>query len=177
MRDNATNAAEFWRQTEEELGEKILVYTMGEHYDARGPARPLFGLLFVSESALHFRHFAQHNWISSLAAPSRRSAVRSTPEDEISIRIPLAGSRLRIPPRAGWFSRVFGSGQFPVYTFEQFGTEGSDHLGATSDSTPAPKPATAEQPAVFRFRIQMNEDAFLKVLRDKVETVVQDEPE
>ncbi|MFP4010797.1 MAG: hypothetical protein ACLFUM_03790 [Spirochaetaceae bacterium] len=58
---------EFWRRTEEDLGEKVLVYAMAKCLRgcAEGNAG-VWGLLFVTERALYFRHFPSANWFSAI---------------------------------------------------------------------------------------------------------------
>jgi hypothetical protein len=102
----------FWAQTEEELGERIIIYSMAQYVDGREEAGPLWGLLYLSETALHFRYFSHENWLGRFM----KSAVRSgsgtgaKKEREVVFRIDLReSSELRKPPPQGWLQRIFAS--------------------------------------------------------------------
>lgn len=78
----------FWDKTEEELGEEVIVYTMGRclsgcgDVDVRGQ---IWGLFFVTERALYFRHFPRHSWLDSLVSGSRSAGG----DQEIYFSIPM----------------------------------------------------------------------------------------
>jgi hypothetical protein len=58
---------EFWRRTEEELGEQVLLYTIGKCLEGCGADdTEVWGLFFVTERALYFRHFPSSNWFSAI---------------------------------------------------------------------------------------------------------------
>lgn len=147
-RDEQERAA-FWRQTEESLGEEILDYTMGECWGCAGGKDVLYGLFFLTRTTLHFRHFIQTNWATSLVQSSRVTGSRPA-DQEVSFSADLTSAVLVMPSAIGWFARLFGSGRFPAYTIEQSGV------------------------AVIRFSLHFRERAFLSVLRDRVQMV--DEP-
>ncbi len=91
--DNART--EFWKTTEEEVGEPILSFAMGAYFPEEGAKRPVFGLLFLTKTRIHFRHFAKESWLQV----GKKSK-------EISFEIELEGRSLIVPPKLGWFRRL-----------------------------------------------------------------------
>jgi len=96
----------FWSETEERLGERVLVYSLGQYVSGYGDVRPgTWGLFFVSESSLHFQTFHSENWFSSLL----RSRKKSQPsESEMEFHLPLSSLReVEVTRRKSWFRRLF----------------------------------------------------------------------
>ncbi len=65
---------DFWEQIQQDLGEQVLTRALGACVDGcRNSSRkhPLWGLLFLTERALYFRHFAHKNSLSSLLIDTR----------------------------------------------------------------------------------------------------------
>ena len=56
----------FWKEMAESLGENVLSYTLGQYIGGLEPEGPLWGILYMTETRLFFRHFPQQSWISSL---------------------------------------------------------------------------------------------------------------
>ena len=78
----------FWDKTEAELGEEVIACTMGKGlsgWSADEPQRELWGLFFVTERALYFRHFPAQHWLSSMVAGS----ALSVKDEEIYVAIPI----------------------------------------------------------------------------------------
>lgn len=70
-RKTAAEVEEFWSATERELGERILVKSLGQYLGGfEGLKGPLWGIFFLTDSSLHFRHFRQENWYSLLLRAS-----------------------------------------------------------------------------------------------------------
>jgi len=97
---------EFWRRTEEELGETVEVYTIGkclEGCDADGTE--VWGLFFVTGRALYFRHFPSSNWLSAML----QSATDPTsPRQGIYFSIPLEDiSAAEIERETSLLRRIF----------------------------------------------------------------------
>ncbi len=67
---------QFWEETEEELGEMVIVYAMGRCLSGCSEiAAPLWGLVFITERAFYFRHFAKPQWLTAFpaGAPGHRN--------------------------------------------------------------------------------------------------------
>lgn len=78
---------EFWRRTEEELGETVEVYTIGKCLEGCGADESeVWGLFFVTERALYFRHFPSSNWLSAMMQSATDPA---SPRTGIYFSIPL----------------------------------------------------------------------------------------
>lgn len=81
---------EYWRRTEEELGETILLSTIGKCLEGCGAGEvEVWGLLFVTDRAVYFRHFPSVNWFTammqSMTDPTspREGIYFSIPRDDI----------------------------------------------------------------------------------------------
>lgn|SRR5690554_4722692 len=57
---------EFWRETEEVIGEDVLAYGLAQYHSGGDEEGPLWGLIYVTATRLFFRHFPQENWFSSV---------------------------------------------------------------------------------------------------------------
>lgn len=70
----------FWAETEEQLGETVILYDMARCITGCGESnRPLWGLTFITDRALYFRHFAKPHWLT--AFPGRGSGYRELDEE------------------------------------------------------------------------------------------------
>jgi hypothetical protein len=77
---------EFWRRTEEELGETVLLYTIGKCLEGCGADETdVWGLFFVTGRALYFRHFPTANWFSAMM---QSVTEPSSPREGIYFSIP-----------------------------------------------------------------------------------------
>lgn len=58
---------EFWKSLEEEIGEPICVYTLGEYRQGNlNIPAPKVGLFYLTETALFFQTFPKANWFASV---------------------------------------------------------------------------------------------------------------
>lgn len=58
---------EFWQNLEEEIGEPITVYTLGEYRQGNlDLTPPKVGLFYLTETALFFQTFPKSNWFSAI---------------------------------------------------------------------------------------------------------------
>ena len=97
---------EFWRRTEEELGETVEVYTIGKCLEGCGAGESeVWGLFFVTERALYFRHFPSSNWLTSMM----QSATDPTsPREGIYFSIPLSDiSEVDVEREPSLLRRIF----------------------------------------------------------------------
>jgi hypothetical protein len=59
--------ADFWREYEEKLGEKVLAYGLGRLVSGWDEfTLPLWGLLIAADGGFHFHHFPRKNWLLSI---------------------------------------------------------------------------------------------------------------
>jgi hypothetical protein len=59
--------ADFWREYEEKLGEKVLAYGLGRLVSGWDEfTLPLWGLLIASGGGFRFHHFPRQNWLLSI---------------------------------------------------------------------------------------------------------------
>ncbi len=73
-RKTAAEVEEFWNATERELGERIVVKALGQYLGGlEGLQGPLWGIFFLTDTALHFRHFKQENWYTLLLGSTGRA--------------------------------------------------------------------------------------------------------
>lgn len=68
VRDSGSQAGvdEFWRETEEQIGETVLAHGLAQYRSGGEEEGPLWGLIYVTPTRLFFRHFPQENWFSSI---------------------------------------------------------------------------------------------------------------
>lgn len=77
---------EYWRRTEEELGETVHLYTIGKCLEGCGAdGSEVWGLLFVTDRALYFRHFPSVNWFTAMMQSVTEPA---SPREGIYFSIP-----------------------------------------------------------------------------------------
>ena len=71
MKQKRKSPEDFWREYEENTGEKVLSRTLGQYvsgWDEFGAAKnPLWGLIIATSGGFRFHHFPQANWFTSLA--------------------------------------------------------------------------------------------------------------
>ena len=93
---NNSSPEDFWEKQEKALGTPILAHTLAQYLSGGEPAErgqvtpPLWGLLYLTERALYFHHFAQRNWFSSLMQSPSGSSSAAGRGDEITMEIPLS---------------------------------------------------------------------------------------
>ncbi len=110
---------EFWAAMEQTLGTKILGYALGQYLSGRDPAKPLWGLLYLTQTTLYFRHFHQQNWISAIS----QSGGASRGSSEVVLEIHLtADTVLQREPAAG-FLGSFLRGSARVFSLSSPGSE------------------------------------------------------
>lgn len=90
FKNESESVEEFWKNTEAEIGEKVVAFTMGRCLSGCGESEePKWGLYFVTSSTLYFRHFAQRNWLSALMVSGLGGGSKSEPR-EIYLSIPVS---------------------------------------------------------------------------------------
>ena len=76
--------ADFWRDYEEKIGEKVLAYGLGRLVSGWEFTLPLWGLLIAAGGGFHFHHFPQKNWLLSIL----RAGTGGETTEEKTIFIP-----------------------------------------------------------------------------------------
>lgn len=71
-RNQEEDAKKFWESVEREVGLPVLEYALGQYMsgydDKEGPE---WGLLYLTEKTLYFRHFPSANWFSAIMSAGR----------------------------------------------------------------------------------------------------------
>jgi hypothetical protein len=88
MEEDNNEIHEFWQQTEEEIGEKVIDKALARCIQGcsdKNPTSELWGLFFYSESAFFFKHFTQSNWLLNIIKSNKK---KSDGNKEFLLRIP-----------------------------------------------------------------------------------------
>lgn len=102
--DPPRDAEEFWRDVEARLGSPVLSYALGQYVSGSDANGPMWGLFYLTNSALYFHRFAQRNWYSSL--------VDNRSGGEVTITVPLDTVTLEDATGRsgrGRLARIFGA--------------------------------------------------------------------
>jgi hypothetical protein len=100
-----TEIEAFWSDVEKELGEKVLIKSLGRCFTPPEPAvQPEWGLFYLTRSFFCFRHFRQENWLSGLL----RSPDRHSGQSSYTIRLCRASvRRIEVIAEKNWWRRFF----------------------------------------------------------------------
>jgi hypothetical protein len=136
---------QFWSETEERLGEKVLINSLGQYL--RGEADlpgGTWGLFYLSESALHFQTFPSENWFSLLM---RGRGGRSRRKEEASFDVPFASiGAAELASDASLLRKIFAP-RPPLVAVEYRSAGGA--------------------PVVLEFIMDMRVKEFVKTLRER----------
>ncbi|TVQ35613.1 MAG: hypothetical protein EA384_16050 [Spirochaetaceae bacterium] len=113
----------FWDQTEEELGEEVIVYAMGRCLSGCAelpPSAQMWGLFFITERALYFRHFPRQSWFNSLMSSSGVSA-----DKEVYISVPMERIQDVAVHRESSFLKRLMSSTPPTFSIEYIEADAS----------------------------------------------------
>lgn len=78
---------EFWKNLEEEIGEPIGIYTLGEYRQGNLDIPvPKVGLFYLTETALYFQIFPKSNWFASIMGGFGR---KKRDDQGQTVKIPL----------------------------------------------------------------------------------------
>ncbi len=101
----------FWANFEQEIGEKILSRTMGQHFSSH-KSQGEWGLIVLTASAIRFRPTPGENWFQSLF----KMAAPKVPQEPLSdIVLPLAFIKSIELPKKRFFDFLF-SPPFTIFT-------------------------------------------------------------
>lgn len=96
--------AGFWREFEEETGERVEAKAIGELHEG-GEGRGIWFLLVLTDRSFWFKQVPSDNWITSLFRP-RTLSVSARKAEAYTLRIPReALVALEEPKAKGWFAR------------------------------------------------------------------------
>ncbi|MCF7927517.1 MAG: hypothetical protein K9L68_00375 [Spirochaetales bacterium] len=111
---NTDEVKQFWDSIEEELGQKIHIYTMGQYLGGYPDIdEALWGLVYLSDRELHFKHFPSNNWFSLLTRMGNSGGLFSRMQGnlqskEVDFVIPFESlSKIYDIQRPGFFRKVF----------------------------------------------------------------------
>ena len=103
-----TNPDDFWREYEENIGEKILSRSLGryisgwEEFDGKG-WNSLWGLIMATTGGFRFHHFPQQSWLDAFSRNSEKEKSR-----EKTIFIPWEKIiSAKIVEETKWWVKIF----------------------------------------------------------------------
>ncbi len=122
-----TEVERFWHETEARLGERILLYSLGQYLSGYSDVRNgCWGLFFISESALHFQTFPSQNWFSAIFRGLARSRANREAETEMAFALPQASiSDVRLQNEQSWWRRLV-SPQPPIVDVRYIDEDGKE---------------------------------------------------
>jgi hypothetical protein len=127
---------DFWRDYEEQVGEKVLARSMGQYRSGweefeTDKTGPLWGLLIVTSGGFRFHHFPQTSWLDAIF----RAGSGAAAQQEKTIFIPLekiTAVEFRIEKR--WWKKILSPTQ-PELVIRYQNSEGIEkELHAESES-------------------------------------------
>jgi len=78
----------FWEDREQEIGEKIRIYTLGEYRQGDLDfTPPKVGLVYITETTFYFQTFPKSNWFASLIGGFKKKQKEDEP---ITLAIPFS---------------------------------------------------------------------------------------
>ncbi|MDP2790790.1 MAG: hypothetical protein Q8O15_03425 [Rectinemataceae bacterium] len=98
-------AEQFWKDFEIKTGEKLVVASMGQFFEP-GEKVGKWGLVFLTDVALHYKHMPSNNSFLSLFS------MNKSPEPtgkEIELVYPLESILSADTPKRTWKDRLFGT--------------------------------------------------------------------
>jgi len=110
MKEEKKSAEEFWREYEENTGEKVLTRGMGKYVSGWKvfddmKQRDISGLVITTSGGFRFHYFPQKHWFDSLTRSSEKEK-----KDEKSIFIPQERiTSCDLVKEKKWWKRVFSS--------------------------------------------------------------------
>ncbi len=102
--DQQNELESYWNDMSESVGEPVVAYNLGQYLGGMDTAGPLWGLIFITDTRLFFRHYPQENWFASIITNRR-----SRRGEEVAFELPLSEARLSEPPARTLLERLFSS--------------------------------------------------------------------
>jgi len=110
FKQNPKTPEDFWREYEEQTGEKVLARALGrymsgwEEFDSQG-WNSIWGLIISTSGGFRFHHFPQTNWLAALANFSNYDAPKEKtffiPKEQII--------SAKLIEEKGWWKKIFRS--------------------------------------------------------------------
>lgn len=113
------SAEEFWKKFEADTGEKMVVASMGQYFE-HGEKTGKWGLIFLTDRSLHYKHMPSNNSFLSLFSMNKPA---DTSGKEIELVFPLDSILTVINPKRTWKDKLFGS-PFQNFSIEVSGLDG-----------------------------------------------------
>ncbi len=125
------SAEEFWKKFEADTGEKLVVASMGQYFE-QGEKSGKWGLLFLTDKALHYKHMPSNNSFLSLFSMNKPSESAGK---EIELVFPLETILSAEVPKRTWKDKLFGTPfqSFSISVAELDG--GRKKIGFSTDPT------------------------------------------
>jgi hypothetical protein len=123
---------EFWDNLEEEIGEKIEIYTLGEYREGSlGMSTPKVGLFYLTQTAVYFQTFPKANWFASLIGGFTK---KKKEEKGVTVKIPLEQIIEASVRKLSFLQRVFAP-NLPLLelAFAEIGGEKKEMLIASDE--------------------------------------------
>jgi len=110
LKKNQKTPDDFWREYEEQIGEKVLARSLGqyvsgwEEFDSQG-WNSIWGLIIATSGGFRFHHFPQTNWLNALS-----NLGNNNPPKEKTFFIPKEKIiSAKIIEETKWWKKIFGS--------------------------------------------------------------------
>lgn len=87
MDEQNEEVQEFWKNTEEEIGEKVLDKALARCISGcneKNPTLEVWGLIYYTETTIFFKHFTQSNWLLNIIRMNKKKGG----DKEFLLRIP-----------------------------------------------------------------------------------------
>jgi hypothetical protein len=108
LKKNQKTPEDFWREYEEQTGEKVLARALGrymsgwEEFDSQG-WNSIWGLIIATSGGFRFHHFPQTNWLTAMANLANYDAPKEKtffiPKERIISAKLIEGK--------GWWKKIF----------------------------------------------------------------------
>ena len=146
------DAEAFWNDTEAKIGESVVAFGLAQYLSGGGEEGPLWGLVYLTETRLFFRHFPQTGWFQAItnASTNETGERRKRPKErDITLVWSLTQfSDIRLPaPQSRWRRILFGNTS-PTVTLMW------EPIAADASSAPDP----------LVFTVENNDKTFLAAL-------------
>jgi hypothetical protein len=99
------SAEEFWKKFEADTGEKLVVASMGQYFE-HGEKNGKWGLIFLTDRSLHYKHMPSNNSFLSLFSMNKPA---DSSGKEIELVFPLDSILAVNSPKRTWKDKLFGS--------------------------------------------------------------------
>lgn len=105
-RNEEEETRKFWESVERETGLPVLQHALGQYMSGYGDREgPVWGLLYVTEESLYFRHFPSGNWFTAIMNASGGDRKR---DEGFTIQLPVNTiNRVEHEEQTSLWERIF----------------------------------------------------------------------